>query len=303
MTMNNKIFLALSMVLFLFACSEQKTEGVKETRTSGTMTMLVDESIANIIDEEIKVFKSDYKNTKFTVINGSEGSIFSKFLNDSTRYIISTRVLSDQEEAVFKKRQIPVYTSRFAIDGIALITKNNSLDTNINVQELIDIMKGNGSKGKSLVFDNAYSSTLRYFRDLASVDALPKNNVYTLNNSVDVIKYVADNPGYIGVIGLNWYLTQERDNPSLLNQIMLMNVKNLPGKKGDSKYYKPEQDHIISGIYPLLRNIYVINAEGRDGLGTGFATWLTSNRGQLIVLKSGLAPTIIDERVINLKSK
>ncbi len=296
------VYLLLLISVF-FACKEQKTTEVKETRTSGTLNMLVDESLADIIDEQVEVFKADYPNSTITQKKGNEGEIITTFLNDTTRYIVLSRVLTEEEEKIYANRKIPVTTNRFAIDGIALIAKSNTLDSNITVQELIDIMKGKGSKGKSLVFASAYSSTLRYFKEMADVKTLPKSNIYTLENNVDVIDYVSKNAGYIGVVGLNWYVNQITDNVGGTTDIMLMNVKNLPGKKGDSTYYKPTQDNIISGIYPLLRNIYVIDAEGRDGLGTGFATWLMSERGQLIVLKSGLGPHKLTPRTINVITK
>ena len=88
----------------------------------------------------------------------------------------------------------------------------------------------------------------------------------------------------------------------ILQQVKMMGVKNLPGKKGDDAYYKPTQDHLISGVYPFLRNIYIINGEGKTGLGTGFANWLLSQRGQLIVLKSGLGPHKLTSRDFNLKN-
>ena len=82
-----------------------------------------------------------------------------------------------------------------------------------------------------------------------------------------------------------------------------MGVKNLKGKKGDDAFYTPKQINLINGIYPFLRNVYIIDCEGRDGLGTGFANWLMSPRGQLIVLRSGLGPHKIVPREFNLKNK
>jgi phosphate transport system substrate-binding protein len=64
----------------------------------------------------------------------------------------------------------------------------------------------------------------------------------------------------------------------------------------------PSQNNLINGKYPFLRNVYVINCEGRDGLGTGFANWLCSPRGQLIVLKSGLGPHELRAREFNIKN-
>jgi phosphate transport system substrate-binding protein len=85
-----------------------------------------------------------------------------------------------------------------------------------------------------------------------------------------------------------------------LSQIKVLGVKNVKGKPGDDQFYKPSQNNLINGVYPFLRNINIIDCEGRDGLGTGFATWLRSQRGQLIVLKSGLGPHKLMPRVINL---
>ena len=53
-------------------------------------------------------------------------------------------------------------------------------------------------------------------------------------------------------------------------------------------------------MYPLTRSLYVINCEGGTGLGTGFASFIAGERGQRIVLKSGLLPDSIPSREINI---
>lgn len=291
--------------LFLFAACKHKpkTEAVADTRTSGTVKMLVDESFSNVLADQIEIFKLDYPDTKFEVIKGNENKIIPTFLNDSVRVAILSRMLTKTEEQAYTKRSIPIFYSRFAIDGIALITGNSNPDTTITAEEVISILKGNDPSGKKLVFDNAYSSTVRYFKDLAQVKDLPKSGVYTLSTNNDVIKYVAEHKDYIGVVGVNWLLKGNRDMVDFTSQVKLMGVKNVKGKKGDDAFYQPSQQNLISGIYPFLRNIYIVNAEGKNGLGTGFATWLVSQRGQLIVLKSGLGPNSMNSRDINIKSK
>ncbi|MHA4893969.1 substrate-binding domain-containing protein [Pedobacter sp. PWIIR3] len=297
--------LALFLSLF-FACkSERKANAVDpamETRTSGEVKILVDESFSSIIADQIAVFKSDYKDARFTVIPGNEGKIVPAFLNDSVRLIVLSRMLTHEEDTIYRRRSIVPKTSRFAIDGIALITHSSNLDSNITTEQVIDILKGNAKDGKALVFDNPYSSTLRYFMTLAGVKQLPKSGVYTLQNNNDVIKYVVDHENYIGVVGVNWLLANNSNMNDYIGKVKTMGVKNLKGKKGDDAYYKPIQTNLISGIYPFLRNVYIINCEGRDGLGTGFANWLMSQRGQLIVLKSGLGPHKMMPREFNLKS-
>lgn len=298
--MRNTSFLFI--LLFFFSCNRTEKPGTTaETRTSGTTELLVDESFARVLDDQIEVFKSEYPNTTIKTNVGNENKILPDFLNGKVRMLISSRMLKPEELTYYTQNQIGVYTDRFAIDGIALITNATNLDTNITAKEVFDIMKGTSKGSKKLVFDNAYSSTIRYFKDSANVKELPKQGVYTLETNKDVIKYVAQNKDYIGVVGVNWLLENHNDIVSYLPKVKTMSVKGIEGKKGSDAYYKPTQNNLINGVYPFLRNIYVINCEGRDGLGTGFANWLCGPRGQLIVLKSGLGPHKMLPREFNLK--
>lgn len=297
-----KLFFLLPLFFFIACKHKGKKEAVAETATTGTVKILVDESFAGVLADQIEVFRLDYPDTKFQLIQGNENKIVPTFLNDSVRVAVLSRMLSPEETKVYTNRSIRVSTSRFAIDGIALFTGKANQDSTITVEEVISILNGKNPGGRNLVFDNAYSGTVRYFKDLAKISVLPKTGVYTLENNNDVIKYVTAHPNYIGIAGVNWLLKGHRDMDEFIPEVKLMAVKNIKGKPGDDQFYKPDQTNLINGKYPFLRNIYIINAEGRTGLGTGFATWLTSQRGQLIVLKSGLGPNKLTSRDFNLKS-
>lgn len=298
---------ALALIfLFTFVCISCKRKTNKETvgekRTSGTTTILVDETYARILDDQIEVFKSDYSSATVNTIVGNENEIMPKFRKGEVKMIVLSRMLKPAEEHFYKERKSPIHVDRFAIDGLALITNKTSADSVITVEEAYDIMRGNSKEGRKLVFDNAYSSTIRYFIDSAGIKELPKEGVYTLKTTDDVIKYVADNKGYIGVVGVNWLLKNVKDPSAYLSEVKTLAVKDSRGKKGGDAFYKPTQENLINGKYPFLRNVYIINAEGTNGLGTGFANWLSSPRGQLIVLKSGLGPHKVAERQFNLKT-
>jgi phosphate transport system substrate-binding protein len=53
------------------------------------------------------------------------------------------------------------------------------------------------------VFDNPNSSTARYMKELAGIEELPKE-VYSFKVNKDVVKFISENDGMIGVVGLNW---------------------------------------------------------------------------------------------------
>lgn len=293
-----KVLFLLGVAAVFSACNSGSEN--TETRTSGTVDILVDETFAPVVDAQIDIFKDDYPEAKFNVIAGTEKKLVTTFLNDSVRVIVLSRMLTSEEQKGYLNKGIQIQTSRFAIDGIALISNAEDGDSTINAQEVIDIMQGKSDGGKNLVFDNAYSSTIRYFMSMAKINSLPEKGVYTLKTNNDVISYVASNKNYIGVLGVNWLLPSNEKMADAITKVKIMGVKNLPGKKGDDKFYKPEQTNLINGIYPFLRNVYIMNGEGRNGLGTGFASWLNSARGQLIVLKSGLGPHKMNPREINL---
>jgi len=297
------LVLTLVFALAIISCKRKNNkEAVSETRTSGKTTILVDETFARILDNQISVFKSDYPSASVTTIFGNENEIVPRFRKGEVQMMVLSRMLKPGEDQYYKQKQIRIHTDRFAIDGLALIANIADADTSITVQDAYDIMRGESKSGKKLVFDNAYSSTIRYFIDSAGIKELPKVGVYTLKTSDDVIKYVADNKGYIGVIGVNWLLKNVKNANPLLARVKTLAVKKMSGKAGEDGFYRPTQENLINGKYPFLRNVYIINAEGTNGLGTGFATWLASPRGQLIVLKSGLGPHKVAEREFNFKT-
>lgn len=298
MKISSRLLLATSLLCTIcFSCNRNTDrQGAKEARTSGTTTILVDETYGNVLDRQIEVFQSDYPETNVQTIVGNENKIISQFTSGKVKMIALSRRLKPAEENFYKRRKSAIYVDRFAIDGLALITNKASADSTITVEEALAIMKGESTTGLKLVFDNAYSSTLRYFIDTANITALPKVGVYTLETTNDVIKYVSENKGYVGVVGYSWLLRQEDSKQANLAGVKVLGVANKTG------VYKPTQANLINGKYPFLRNIYILNAEGTNGLGTGFANWLSSPRGQLIVLKSGLGPHKEAPREFNFKT-
>ena len=297
--MKNLILLFyFSGFILLISCQSKPSE--KQSYTSGKEQILVDESFAPIIEDQAFLFESTYPNAKLELVMKSENELLNLFLSDSIQVAILTRELKDNERKHFESNNIKIRSNRFAIDGIALITHNSSKYVNVDVSDIIKILKGEPSALQSLVFDNANSSTVRYFKELAVIDQLPSTGIYALKSNADVIKYVNDNPGSIGVVGVNWMVQPPAELETIVTDLKILGVKNVAGRPGSDAYYKPNQNDIALEKYPLTRSLYVINCEGGAGLGTGFASFITGDRGQRIVLKSGLLPDSIPSREINI---
>ena len=295
------LYFLVSSFILLVSCQQNKTE--VQSYTSGKEKILVDESFAPIVEDQAFVFESTYDNAKLNLLMKSENELINLFLEDSAQVAILSRLLTPGERKHFENKKIEIRINRFAVDGIALITHKSSKDSTATVADIIKVLKGESSRIVSLVFDNANSSTVRYFKELASVQKLPAKGVYALKSNTDVIKYVYDNPGTIGVVGVNWMVQPPVELEKEVDALKILGVKNLEGKPGSDGFYKPDQNDIALELYPLIRSLYIINCEGGAGLGTGFASFIAGERGQRIVLKSGLLPDSIPSREINIINK
>ncbi len=297
--MKNYTLPALLLTSIIFAsCQEKQSEA--QSYTSGKEQILVDESLAPIVEDQAYVFENTYPDAKLELVMKSEIELVNLFLEDSIQIAVLSRLLTPSEKKHFDDRKITVRVNRFAIDGIALISHRSSKDSTVTVENLIKVLNGQASPIQSLVFDNANSSTVRYFKELAGVKELPAKGIYALKSNAEVIQYVYDNPGAIGVAGVNWMVQPPVDLEKEVESLKVLGVKNLEGKPGSDAYYKPNQNDIALGLYPLLRSLYIVNCEGGAGLGTGFASFIAGERGQRIVLKSGLLPDSIPSREINI---
>lgn len=288
--------------LFLGACNNAPTKDTQGILT-GRAKVLVDETVAPIIEDQIDVFESSYTNAELTMVAKPENEVFSALLRDSAQLAITTRELTEKETEFFKSKTIYPRTVRFATDAIAVIANKSNPDSTISVDEIIQIMEGQPvAKVKALVFDNANSSTVTYFRKLAGVDKLPDRGVYALKGNKEILKYVNENPQSIGVLGINWIMQPQSALVSYVENIKVLGVKNQQGKPGDDGYYKPTQSNLALNLYPFTRSLYSINVQGKEAVGMGFSSFLHGERGQRLILKSGLLPDSIPPREIIVRN-
>jgi phosphate transport system substrate-binding protein len=66
---------------------------------------------------------------------------------------------------------------------------------------------------------------------------------------------------------------------------------------------KPYQAYIKTKDYPFTRNVFMINRQTRAGLGMGLVSFVAGDKGQLMILKSGLVPAIAPVRLVQINTK
>jgi len=292
----------LAVFVFLFAMCNQKSksEADKETILKGAIDITVDETIKPIVEDEVAVFEGTYYDAKITIKPKSEAELINDLLNQKAKVVITARDLTEEEKAKFEKSKINPRVTPFATDAIAFISNKGNNDTLIALKTVIDFMQGKLDTGmKGLVFDNPNSSTVRYMKELAKVKEVPVKNVFSFKTNDEVIKFVSENDGMIGVVGVNWL---SQPSPAMANVVKNIHVLSVKGLN-DDKYYSPTQNDLAEKKYPLARDLFIINCQGYTGLGMGFASFIAGDIGQRIVLKSSLLPVRTPGRKLKIRNQ
>lgn len=308
MKLNIKIVVAFVVVLITsLSCNKEekdKKQSQSQTFIAGTATIYTDNTIHPIVEDVLAVFHNVYDRARITQISRNDGEIVNNLLKDSTRVAVMARLLTKEEESQFIRKKIIPRITEFGTDAIALITNRESQDTVINLQDVYNILQGKESGNiKSLVFDNPKSSIVGYMSSKAGITRLPQQGVYALQSNEEVINYVLSNKNAIGVIASDWILQTPPALQQKVNSIKVLGVNNPDLDKGQPKYYKPNQHNLATGQYPLARKLYVLNYQGKQGLGMGFASFIGGAEGQRIILKSGLLPADIPPREIATRNQ
>ncbi len=305
--MRNKlsyIFVGLTLSASLMtSCGQQKHKGGRtDTYSSGVISFASDESFSPIIEEEKQIFESIYTKATVKPIYTNELDAINMLLKEKVCLAITSRDFKANELKNLQERRFMPRAMKIAYDGLALIVNKENTDTCISVNDIRRILNGqvknwgdiyhDSKRGEILlVFDNKKSSAVHFVEDsILGGKPIQNKNVAATNKTADVIKYVENTPNAIGIIGSNW-LNDKRDSTNLTfnKKIRIMSVSKLP-KATPANSWKPYQYYIYNGNYPLIRTVYALLNDPINALPWGFANFIASPKGQMIILKSGLLP-------------
>lgn len=312
------IFVGLTLVLGLFtSCKDKPKNGRTDTYSSGTISFVSDESFSPIIEEEKEVFELTYPQAKVKPIYTDELSAVNMLMKTKVWLAITARNFTEKELTNLQNRQFAPVAIPLAYDGLALIVNNANPDSCISVKDIKRILSGEAKKWKDIypnsrlgefdvVFDNKQSSTVHYCVDsLLGGKPINSPNIEAVKKSAEVINYVSSHKNAIGIIGSNW-LNDKRDttNVTFKKEIKVMAVSRVDDATPQTSY-KPYQVYLFNGTYPLKRTIYALLNDPLHGLPWGFAQFIASPKGQMIVLKSALLPVKgnISIREVNVSSE
>ncbi|MFZ2286410.1 MAG: substrate-binding domain-containing protein [Bacteroidales bacterium] len=307
------LLIIAAAIAVLSSCKSKGTPALKETPTSGNITIASDESFQPIIDAEIDTFTALYNYATIQPLYKPENELVAFFLNDSVKVIVSSWAPSEEQRKILLDVQTVVRTTVVAYDALALVLNRSNPDSLLTYRNVEKIFKGEITDWKqinpksrlgpiNIVFDNIRSGNIRYFREKFD---LPENldpYFFAVKSNPEVIEYVSGSPGALGIVSVNWISDEDDPNSfSLLNKIKVVAVSQ--PYLDESTFYLPVQGSIYDKTYPFVREVNMNSRESFSGLGSGFVSFVAGEKGQRIILKSGLVPATMPVRMVRVKNE
>jgi phosphate transport system substrate-binding protein len=285
-----KSLLSAGMVFLLAGCGPTEGAPAPDSRDKGTIHISADESFKPVLDAQVQVYEAEFPETKIIIHYKPEAECLKDALKDSFRMVITTRRFTEDEmQSITDSFKVVPKQSTIAFDAIAVIVNKAASDSFFTMPEIQDLVSGKNNNGLNPVFDGVRAtSTVRFMLDSLLKGAPLGANVTAAHNSEGVLDYVAQNKNAVGFIGVSWIGNQEDSSQqSFLQRVIIANIQSRDNPEG---YIKPYQANIYARRYPMVRDLVYLLKEKHQGLGNGFANFLTGDRGQLIFRRAYLLP-------------
>jgi len=312
----NNLLIALVAVGFIsmLSCGSKKGSTPLDDPTSGKIHITVDESYQPMMEAEIDMFESLYPHAEILVTYSNEVKAFDDLVADSSRFIVVNRELNEQELEYFKKLELTPTTINIAYDGLAFITNKENNFPGLLYSQVSDIFtgkiatwdqiqKGMPKDSIKVIFDNPQSGNVRMLNETFKLNDQLPSNCFAVNSNSEVIDYVEKNKNAIGIISVNW-ISDDADTNAIafLKKIKVIDIA-AEGQTAENAVYRgPYQGYIAEGTYPFKRTAMIVSREARAGLGTGFASFIAGDKGQRIILRSGMVPASAPVRIVEISN-
>lgn len=273
-------------------CESNKASLTGDRYDSGIIHISCDESFKPVIDQQVKVYEDSYPKTKIIVHYKPEADCLRDLLVDSIRMVIATRGYSKREEMIIADSlKVSPSQETVAYDAIAVIVHPSAKQDMFSMSEVRELLSGKSKSGLVPVVDGTKAtSTVRYMLDSVLKGEALGANVMAADSSAGVVDFISKTPNAVGFIGVSWIAnTDDKQQAGFLKKVK---VARLESTDSADHYVLPVQLFIYMRSYPMIRSLVYMLKEKNYGLGTGFANFMSKDRGQLIFKRAYIFPAI-----------
>jgi phosphate transport system substrate-binding protein len=230
-------------------------------------------------------YMASHPGTVVQVTGGGTGTGIAALINGTTDICQASRPMKAKErEQVQAKFGEAPHEAVVAKDGLAIYVHEQNRVSEFTLEQLRDIYTGRatswsavgGPRAAIVLYGRENSSgTYEYFKEHVLGGADFAAAVQTLPGTAAVVNAVAKDPNGIGYGGAAY----------------LKGVKECAVRKdAGSAAVKPSAENVLSGAYPISRDLYFYTRRAPEGPIKDFIDFALSDSGQAIVTQVGYYP-------------
>lgn len=285
--MHNTWVLIGTVFALLTGCGPSQPDPNVETAKTGTITVLVDREIIDLVNPSVEIFRKQHPYATVTLkpVTARE-AIGSLFAQEVKGIIVGRDYLSD-ESTILKDRQQELPRSHIATDALVLFAAPSYPADTVSDEDVKAHLMGQGSslQGITFVTTGANGSTVGNIANVICDGELPRANLSELPDVRSIRARVAGSTALIGI----GYLSALRD----AKEVKLLRI-GFSDSTGKRVYPKPvHQAYLVQGLYPYPVPIYTILRERPSmyNLASGlFGFMYQEKTAQQTFLNAGIVP-------------
>lgn len=273
------VFGVILLAAVLMVASSAHAAGMLQIKGSDTLI--------NLVQRLSEVYMEENPGSYIAVTGGGSGTGVAALINNKCDIANASRLMKPKEVAQATNGGVTVKRVVIAMDGLSVITNGDSPITQLTMDEIGKIFRGEITNWSEVGGDNlpitmygrqSNSGTFVFFRDFVlKGDYSQKMN--RMNGNAQIVEAVKADKGGIGYVGVGY--VQEATG---------LNVLEVAAKKG-GYYASPLSEYDVKeGKYPITRPLnQYINGDATGSIKE-FLEFELSEAGQKIVAEEGFFP-------------
>ncbi|MBC7450651.1 MAG: substrate-binding domain-containing protein [Cytophagales bacterium] len=300
--MKSQFLLLVSLILFIgFSSCESEQRNVSAVVSKDTVTVLCDPSWQPIIQSFINTYEGLNAHRVVKLIVKSEAECINDLLNKKYKTVFVSRNFTLEEQNLIQEQQRVIKNDSLCYDGLAWIVPETFPKDSATLSELKTLFSTGTLDGSSysIQLNSTGSSVANYLTGYFGMPPSTKH-IFRGGSDEEMLASIREHASSIACISSYWLVDLENvKHRAYLSSIKVLKVI----RPEDHKSYLPFQDDLALNAYAFKRVLRVLNNDANSGLGTAFVSFLMSDRGQRLFLKSGLLPYKMPSREIEFKTR
>ncbi len=272
---------AVLVVVVVAGCAPKGGNGAESGSTAGgVLTVAGSDTMVNMAAAWAQAYMKQDPAVQIAVKGGGSGTGIAALINGQVDFADASREMKPEEISLARSRGIDPVGTEVARDGVTIIVNSSNTLTDLTVDQLGRIYRGEVTNWKavggpdrpiSIISRDPSSGTYELFKErIVGKDKNYAKSAKLLASTQAIVTEVESDRNAIGYVGVGY------ETPAV--KVVALNG------------VKASVETVLDGSYDLARFLYMYSNGQPKGLGKAYVDWILSPAGQGIVSKQGFVP-------------